>query len=160
MIQDEQDHTSPTDCEISSLTIEGPKKNRPSMIYSVLPVVVQNRIPALPSLRRSISGFHGRTRHTKNGSIFSDVSQAPSPPPSYSSRPGSGSVSPDRNSIALPDVEESEIRDDISERPSSSRYSPPPFPFSISETESGVNWRYASQGRTFTCVSKTSAHSD
>lgn len=148
MIQDEQHQSSVIDCETPSPITGESKKNRPSMIYSVLPVVLQNRIPTLPSLRRSISGLHGRSRHGKSGSIDTDVFQIPSPPPSYSSRPCSGSVSPDRNSIVLPDGEESEMRDDEFERSSSSRYSPPPFSLSIAETESGVNWRYASQGKT------------
>ncbi|KAH7135706.1 hypothetical protein B0J11DRAFT_576275 [Dendryphion nanum] len=142
-MQEEQDYIISQGVE-SSLIVGGEKDIHPSMIYSVLPAVLQNRIPTLPSFRRSISGLHVRPRHAKSASTSSVISLSPSSPPSYSSRPVSGSVTPARTSIVSTDADDIEFRDDASERPESSRSMAPLFP--TPETESGVNWKYASQG--------------
>ncbi|KAF2465592.1 uncharacterized protein BDR25DRAFT_328613 [Lindgomyces ingoldianus] len=112
------------------------------MLYLVLPAVVQTRIPTLPSIRRSISDLRGRSIHIKSLSISTEVSAPESPPPRYSSR--AGRETPNRDSIVSSDTEEIDFRDDVSERPESLSFIPPPFP--LSETETGINWKYSNQG--------------
>ncbi|KAF2193788.1 hypothetical protein K469DRAFT_549869 [Zopfia rhizophila CBS 207.26] len=111
------------------------------MLYSVLPTVVQNRIPTLPSIRRSISGLRLRS---KSVSTSTEITAPVSPPPSYKSRPGS--IAPSRNSISSTSTatEEIEFREDVSERLATSGSTTPAFP--LTESESGINWKYANQG--------------
>lgn len=145
MAPNERAQASQLEFETFSINSNLKKDIRPSMIYSILPAVVQNRIPALPSIRRSIVDLRGRAVHVKSASTSSEMSAPATPPPSYTSRPASGIIAPNRESAASSDTEELEIRDDIFERPESSRSSlPPPFP--LSEIETGINWKYANQG--------------
>lgn len=109
---------------------------RPSMLYNVLPTIVSNRIPTLPSLRGSLSG----KRHSKSQSL-TELPQPETPPPYYTSRPGSGSVTPQ---IVLGEAE-FDLSEDASERPDSSASTVPPL-FAAYETRSGISWKYASSG--------------
>ncbi|KAH7350459.1 hypothetical protein BKA66DRAFT_476088 [Pyrenochaeta sp. MPI-SDFR-AT-0127] len=109
---------------------------RPSMLYNVLPTMVSNRIPTLPSLRGSLSG----KRHSKSQSI-TELSQPETPPPHYTSRPGSGSVTPH---IVLGEAE-FDFLEDGSERPGSSASAVPSL-FASYETRTGISWKYASSG--------------
>lgn len=121
------------------------KNIRPSMLYNVLPTVVQSRLPTLPSIRQSISDIRGRAFHVKSTSTDSSDTEfaAPeTPPPTYCSRRSSDGRS--RVSILSNETEEIEFRDDASERPTSSMSTPPPF--AVSETVTGINWKYANQG--------------
>jgi hypothetical protein len=132
------------DFETSSITSKEKKEIRHSMMYSILPAVVQNRIPAIPSLRKSIGNLHSRTMSFKSFNSVIDLSDDVGPPPSYHSRDASGASTPDRNSIISRDIEELELQDDMSERPSSSRSSLPQAP--LFEGETGINWKYGNQG--------------
>ncbi|KAF2704619.1 hypothetical protein K504DRAFT_472363 [Pleomassaria siparia CBS 279.74] len=145
-----QEHiqTPPLDSETPSDTDH--KNPRPSMLYNVLPTVVQSHLPKLPSIRRSINELRGgRIPHMKSLSTSSstdtDISAPETPPPTYRFRRGSGSDTQSRDSMVSTDTEEIGFRDDISERPvSSSMYNPPPF--AVSETVTGISWKYANQG--------------
>ncbi|CAO2655621.1 Nn.00g044240.m01.CDS01 [Neocucurbitaria sp. VM-36] len=117
-------------------TIDEQRNIRPSMLYHVLPTMVSNRIPTLPSLRRSLSG----RRHGKSHSL-TEIPVPATPPPHYTSRPGSGSATPNLN---FGDTE-SDFSDDASERPSSSLGAAPPL-FAAYETKTGISWKYASSG--------------
>jgi hypothetical protein len=144
------EHTCGVDSDRSSVLTESKKS---SMIYNVLPAIVQSRVPAIPSLRRALSDFRGRTVPDKNE--LEDSEPMPlTPPPGYTTWPGSASSSTtnsNRNSIAFSDGEVT-IQEDACEHPESA-YSTPPS-FRVSETRTGVNWKYANQG---TCdVSNTS----
>ncbi|KAF1997346.1 hypothetical protein P154DRAFT_547402 [Amniculicola lignicola CBS 123094] len=111
-------------------------------MYALLPAVVQSRIPVLPSLRKSLIDFRGRAMHSKSPSLDSNLSAPETPPPRYTSRPGS--ATPSQESVASEDTEDLDFGDDVSERPSSSRSLPPPF--MPAESVTGINWRYANQG--------------
>ena len=122
------------------------KCTRTSMLYNALPTVVRSRLPALPSFRRSINDFRSRAIYSKNVGIAATATEttAPeSPPPTYSSRRSSGEHS--RVSIASADTEEINFQDDVPERPELSMSTPPPF--AVSENMTGINWKYANQGR-------------
>ncbi|PVH91424.1 hypothetical protein DM02DRAFT_545827 [Periconia macrospinosa] len=112
------------------------------MFYNVLPAFIQNRISTLPSIRRSISHLHGRALRTKSASTVTEISPPVTPPPSYTARPGSARSS--RSSVVSITDGETTFRDDVSERPKSSMSTP--LPFSTSETQTGVIWKYANQG--------------
>jgi len=99
-----------------------------SMFYHVLPTMVQSRLPMLPSLRRSLSELHTRSSHSKSTSL-PETMRPSTPPPDYTSRPGSGSATPYRCDVA----------DD-----GTGREGVPTDP--IYETSSGINWQYARHG--------------
>lgn len=115
---------------------------RSSMIYQVLPAMVSSHLPTIPSIRRSISEIRDRRLHSKSSSM-SELPLPGTPPPGYTSRPSSGTVSPNRRSLVEPDLD---FADDVSERPSSSMSAnPPPFAATY-ESKTGINWKYAGQG--------------
>lgn len=122
--------------------IEEDKGVHASMLYNILPSLVTSRVPTLPSIRRSVTSYRTRSLHSKTNSL-SDTSSLGTPPPCYTSRPPSGAATPDRgfrdSSV--------DLSDDASDRPRSSGSS---FPLVTTtyEAETGVNWRYASQGIT------------
>lgn len=111
-----------------------------SMLYHILPTLVSSRVPTLPSIRRSVTSYRNRSLHTKSSSV-SELSQIGTPPPCYTSRPVSGCATPERrfrdSSV--------DLSDDASDRPQSSG-SAFPIVATTYEAETGVNWRYASQG--------------
>jgi hypothetical protein len=136
------EHTCGVGVDRSSILTESKKS---SMIYNVLPAVVQSRVPAIPSLRRALSDFRALTVRDKDE--LEEAGPTPStPPPGYTTRPCSASssaTSSNRNSIAFSDGEVT-IQEDVSDHPESA-YSTPPS-FHVSETRTGVNWKYANQG--------------
>lgn len=141
------DRTIAVEVELDAIsTLEEHKNTRPSMLYHMLPTMVSDRIPTLPSLRRSLNDARNRATHSKSNSI-TELSQPETPPPGYSSRPGSGCATPNRFSLAFAETE-SDFSDDASERPSSSRSALPPS-FGAHETVTGINWKYASQGKAY-----------
>lgn len=108
----------------------------PSMMYSVLPTMVQSHIPRLSSLRRSVSELRRRPAHSGAASL--DTLGAQTPPPQYTSRPSSRR---DTVCTAL-DVSDSEayLEDGVM---SSSTASPL---LVGSDGESGINWKFSNQG--------------
>jgi len=117
------------------------------MIYNVLPAVVQNRMPAIPSLRRAISDFRGGPIPDRSDLDVAESTHPISPPPRYTTRPSSatssGSNMSNRTSVAFSDGDTT-VQEDFYDRPESS-YSTPPA-FCVSETKTGINWKYANQG--------------
>ncbi|KAF2853265.1 hypothetical protein T440DRAFT_466245 [Plenodomus tracheiphilus IPT5] len=139
------DRTRNLDIQMDSdMAFEASKSTRPSMIYQMLPAMVSNRIPTLPSLRKSLNDARNRSLHSKSSSV-SEGSEPETPPPSYSSRPGSGSATPNRFSLAFAEGE-IDFSDSVSERPCSSGSGLAPR-LAVHEAATGINWRYASQGR-------------
>lgn len=118
------------------------KPARQSMLYQMLPSMVSSRLPTLPSLRQSLNDVRNGSAHNRAGSS-SDLSEPETPPPSYTSQPGSGSVTPNEFSRAFA-VADFDISDDASEGSSSSGSSTPSRP--VYESGTGINWKYASQG--------------
>jgi hypothetical protein len=129
---------------VPSTTEEEEKSVRPSMLYSVLPVLVSNRLPTINSLRQSLTDARTRTSHQKSTSV-TEIPQPETPPPGYSSQPGSGAVTPHSLSAALGETE-FDFTDEALERPGSSRSTPPPA-FDVHETSTGIRWKYASLGK-------------
>ena len=133
------------DSDTATLVDASELKNiRTSMIYQVLPTMVSSHLPTLPSLRRSIGEIRERGLHSKKNSL-SELPLPGTPPPGYTSRPSSGSATPNRRSVVASEVD-LDFADELSERPSSSMSSSPP-PFAAYETKTGVNWKYAGQGK-------------
>ena len=112
-----------------------------STLYTMLPSIIQNRIPKLPSIRRSVSGFHGRSNYARTTSMSAQNNGSETPSPTYTSK--QGSVTPNGWLTSMMDVEESNDASTY-DRPISSSSTLPVF--NSSETESGINWKYANQG--------------
>lgn len=108
----------------------------------MFPSIIQNRIPKLPSIRRSVSDFRSRPNHTRTISVSAQNSRSETPP-TYTSK--QGSIMPNGWSTAMTDAEESNDASTY-DRPISSGSALPVF--NSSETESGINWKYANQGLT------------
>jgi hypothetical protein len=128
----------------AATTIKGDEK-KVSMLYTVLPAMVQQRIPSLPSLRRTLSDMRSQTRPPNTPRTASDAFPR-SPPPGYTSRPVSAELSrhsSNRSSIDHTDDE------DLFQEALSDDVAPPmsePPPFTAPEVHTGIKWRYASQG--------------
>ncbi|TKA82081.1 hypothetical protein B0A49_00234 [Cryomyces minteri] len=111
-----------------------------SLLYSLLPTLVRNRIPRIPSLRGSVGSRRETSRHTHELNEGSDGYRTP--PPTYSSP-----VQSNRTSVAGIEEIESLSRD----RPSNAESpysggSTSPMMFNTSETDSGIEWKFANQG--------------
>ena len=109
--------------------------------YTMLPSIIQNRMPKLLSIRRSVNDSRGHPNHTRTISMSAQNSGSETPPPTYTSR--QESVTPNGWSTAITDAEESNDASTY-DRPISSSSTLPVF--NSSETESGINWKYANQG--------------
>ena len=121
-------------------------EKRSSMLYNVLPVMLQSRIPALPSIRHAISEMRTPPRPCSPVKGASEKPVPRTPPPGYTSRPTSmvgSQCSSDRS--AFDSAEEDELFQEATERPSPSMSTPPQF--AISETRTGIKWKYANQGK-------------
>ncbi|KAH6881369.1 hypothetical protein BKA58DRAFT_371442 [Alternaria rosae] len=116
---------------------------RPSMLYSVLPTLVSNHLPTIPSLRQSLNDVRNRGSHSKSASV-DELLQPETPPPGYSSTPPSGSVTPHRLSVALGEADV-EFVDDGSDRPGSSG-SALSQSHGAQESNCGIRWKYATLG--------------
>ncbi|KAH7083261.1 hypothetical protein BKA63DRAFT_502588 [Paraphoma chrysanthemicola] len=130
--------------EVMELTsYDDRESKRTSMLYHVLPALVQSRIP---SFRRSLSTYRRRGLHSKSNSV-AEMSRPCTPPPDYTSRPGSGSSTPSRQAS---DASDSvfDYEDDRSDAPSSAASDPPPAEFPMATTHepwTGINWQRATQ---------------
>lgn len=146
MQQHDQTVTLEVDSDAVTLVDTTELKNaRTSMIYQVLPAMVSSHLPTIPSIRRSIGEIRDRRLHSKTNST-TELPQPGTPPPGYTSRPSSGSATPNRRSIVVGDAD-LDFPDDVSERPGSSMSSNP-LSFSAYETKTGISWKYAGQGTT------------
>ncbi|KAJ4992003.1 hypothetical protein SVAN01_02598 [Stagonosporopsis vannaccii] len=144
MQQHEQNSTFDVDSDVTTLVETTELKNfRSSMIYQVLPAMVSSHLPTIPSIRRSIGEIRDRRLHSKANSM-TELPLPGTPPPGYTSRPSSGSASPNRRSLVVGEAD-LDFSDDASERPGSSMSMNPP-PFAAYETKTGINWKYAGQG--------------
>lgn len=128
----------------TDFALEPPKPAQPSMLYQMLPTVVTSRLPTLPSLRKSLNEVRNRGLHSKSSSL-SVASEPTTPPPGYSTRPGSSSATPNHFSLGFTETE-FDFSDDASEQSSLSGSAPVPM-LGAHETATGINWKYASQGR-------------
>lgn len=130
-------------CEKHGMEPTGSEINTPSLLYTMLPSIIQRRVPRLRSLREAASSY-GQHAHTR---AVSDASQ--SPPPSYRTS--------DQTSTCESDEDEDEVFQSLpGSRPTTSGSV---TPADRAETESGVNWKYAKQGSTFLSLSMQEADS-
>ncbi|KAK5133598.1 hypothetical protein LTR08_007546 [Meristemomyces frigidus] len=116
----------------------------PSLLYSLLPVTVQRRIPRLRSLRRKASTYATPT-HSRTASNASDASDASlTPPPSYHvSERSSVCDADDDECLQLPQNQPMSL-DSVTEAQGE-------------RTSSGVRWKYAHQGHTLLSLSTQEA---
>ncbi|KAK3210293.1 hypothetical protein GRF29_44g2221754, partial [Pseudopithomyces chartarum] len=138
---------APAECLDASATIDLTivDEKRSSMLYNVLPAMVQNRIPMLPSLRRALCEIRSPSRPLSPSQNASEASLPSSPPPGYTSRPTSvvdSQFSSSRTSFDT--VEEDDLFQEAAELPLATLSTPPPF--TVSETKTGIKWKYANQG--------------
>ncbi|KAJ4359667.1 uncharacterized protein N0V89_000223 [Didymosphaeria variabile] len=130
----------------AATTIEVEEK-RPSMFYSVLPAMVQDRIPTLPSIRRALGDMRSSSKSFNMSRNASEVSLPRSPPPGYTSRPISAALSQhssNRSSLDTAVEDEDLFQEVLSENLASPMSTPPPF--TVSEVRTGIKWKYANQG--------------
>lgn len=117
-----------------------------SMLYTVLPAMLQERIPSLPSIRRALSDMRTTSRPFDISRTTSEAMLPRSPPPGYTSRPGSAVVSrhgSNRSSIDTTREDGELFREALSETTAGTG-TPPPF--AVSESRTGIKWKYANQG--------------
>jgi hypothetical protein len=109
--------------------------SKQSLIMRLVPQLVESRIPQVPSIRSSIT----RLRTPKDSENLR--LRSPSSPPSYSDRqpPNESIIEVEEGSSDMSCQAALEIR------PSSSRSSTLPT-YQETETSSGINWRFATQG--------------
>lgn len=119
----------------SDLESDVPGSSSSLLLYTLLPSLVQRRIPKLRSLKQALLDYETRTRHDR---LLSQASvESITPPPSYQSN-----------------INDSEQADETaafrtgrsssaSSRTSSSGSTTPAY---LEEVGSGVNWRYAEPG--------------
>ncbi|KAF2091785.1 hypothetical protein K490DRAFT_30800 [Saccharata proteae CBS 121410] len=121
----------------------GPPKDVPSSVYTMLPALIQSRIPRLQSLRRTVTDFRTRPQHSRCASEPVPGAET-SPPPAYTSRPSSAAMR--RGSGASDGDTVQSIPGDtlVDDRPSSSSTALPEY--RPSDMQTGVNWKYANQG--------------
>lgn len=128
------------------------------MISHLFPAVVRDRMPAIPSLRRTFNELHVRSVSEESHNANIDVINVLFPPPGYSSRPGSASSVAGSSStgLSLTSTDSETLNgEDIFERPESVYNTPPAF--FASESRTGINWKYANQG--FSLFSQAHAES-
>jgi len=113
---------------------------RASLLYQILPHVLQRRVPVLPSIRRSLSGDDVYVLNDSPGSS-TDEGSLETPPPEYSSRPSSGIL---QDVFKIEETNsDSPVDNSLPTRPSSSSLRAKRM---VPEEDSGINWKYASQG--------------
>lgn len=107
---------------------------KPSLLYGLLPKVVQTRMRKIPSLRRSISQYAigaidvSPANSRRSSTVYSEL---PTPPPGYQSRV----------SLSEPGSDAEDLGETFPIRPLPNGFAP-----DSTDTTSGINWRFSSQG--------------
>lgn len=123
-----------------------PQPEKPSMVFNVLPAIVQSRIPTIPSLRRVLSGARSNASSTKRSSYPSEIESPDILPPGSSSRPASARSRSSQGSSLDSFEAEVDFQECVSTRPQSSMSTTPPGSYPVAELSTGINWKYANQG--------------
>jgi hypothetical protein len=124
-----------SEAEDVGLVVETHENNKTSMLYQVLPAIVQSRMPILPSLRRSVSEYRTRGIQSSANSLSENLPETP--PPLYTSRPASSSNTPLRP-LSVASTSVFDFEDDISVASSA--------PTTVYETLTGISWQHAKHG--------------
>ena len=132
------------------------QSQRPSSsVYTLLPSMLQSRIPKLPFLRRSATvgttrKFYCSARNRQRR--LSNTGCASVHPPSPDQGSSSSSTSTDRWLPSNSDAEDIDSIDNdpftLSDRPLSKPIPPPSVSLTV-DLDSGILWRYADQGDSF-----------
>lgn len=125
--------SSPGQRIVNAPQIDELQDDKASTLYAILPTSIRKRLRRLPSLRRSASGYGRSLSSYSISSRSSDDTLLGTPPPEYTSR----------LSLSEPvsDNEEFEdAADGLYRMPGTSA-------FSAAETQSGIRWKFANQGR-------------
>ena len=132
---------APTISRIRPLSADFAPRPKESMLYSMLPSVIQCRLPRLPSIRRSVSMYGSVARRKSTAS---------------DSRPNSGMRISDAgftSAIVLSGAREEEVAEYIVESASDEDASRPgtgegrqPGEMELTESSSGIGWKFANQG--------------
>ncbi|KAK0923999.1 hypothetical protein LTR91_016366 [Friedmanniomyces endolithicus] len=111
-----------------------------SLLYTVLPTLIQRRVPRIPSLRRTGSRYTkaATPAHHRDSSDASSEGSL-TPPPSYRTSAQTPELDPEDTDI---DPEEP-FQSFPPSRPSTSGSSTPQH---LNQSDSGVQWKYAKQG--------------
>lgn len=117
------------------------------LLYTLLPSLVQRRIPKLRSLKKALLDYEATTRHSRIPSQASVGSITP--PPSYQSKIYDSEQADGQDSAFRSGRSSS-----ASSRPSSSGSTTPAY---LEEVRSGVNWRYAEPGLALLSLSSQEA---
>jgi hypothetical protein len=121
-----------------------PRTKESSMLYSMLPTAVQSRLPRLPSLRRSVSMYGLATRHKSADSRPTSGARTPD----YASAvvlSGSGALSTEED-IAGYFVESLSTSSDEDAPQTSISKGRQPSGMELTESRSGIGWKFANQG--------------
>ena len=131
---------------LSTIAVDEKKS---SILYNVLPSMVQSRLPRLPSIRRALIDIRSPALALHASRNVSEESLPRTPPPDYTSRAASVAVSQrSLNHDSFDTVEDEDPYEEGAEIPtrSFSTINTPPQ-FAVAESRTGINWRYANQGK-------------
>ncbi|KAF7923729.1 uncharacterized protein EAE98_007547 [Botrytis deweyae] len=127
-----------------------PNSKAASMLYSMLPHIVQSRLPRIPSIRKSVD-IYGFVSGRKSESTLSGAST-----PGFLSSSSTMTLVNERSSISSDGETDSYFLDD-------SHSSDEDFPkllkngqlqtIGLSETKSGIGWKFANQGYSLLALS-------
>ncbi|KAK4948840.1 hypothetical protein LTR10_012213 [Elasticomyces elasticus] len=109
-----------------------------SLLYSALPVLLQRRLPKMPSLRRTAGKYSKPIAVNRSQDPDSEDESNTTPPPSYHTTA--------RNSMIEADEDEEDVEAFHSLPPSRPSSSGAATPSKALCGDSGVQWKYAKQG--------------
>jgi len=121
------------------------EKDTPSLLYTILPSILQCRIPKLRSLRQTASSYSRPTLSRSPSDVSHD---SKTPPPSYHTSARASICESD-------DEDEPAVCYSVSQTTTSGNTTPAP----VEEMESGVRWKYAMQGQMLLSLSTQEARS-
>jgi hypothetical protein len=127
-------------------------RNKQSMLFTMLPAVVQSHLPRLPSIRRSVS-MYGLANRRKSAQTDSRPSSGGSSTGSRTPDGGYNTALVLSHSRAM--VAEEEVATYFAESASSDEDSSAEFRrrkgknvvMEVAETKSGIGWKFANQGK-------------
>ena len=129
-------------------------KMQSSMLFNILPSVVQSRLPQLPSIRRSASAY-GSTRWKSPSGAPSSGSQTPEMGCTSTMvlRDLPDGVSSDGEEMEGYFVEQASSVEDLSIENTPSQTPRSRQTIDASESKSGIGWKFANQGTSSPCLS-------
>jgi hypothetical protein len=127
--------SSPGQRTVEAPQIDEMQDDKAPILYTILPTSIRRRLRRLPSLRRSVSGYGRPLSSYSISSRSSDDTLLGTPPPEYTSR----------LSLSEP-VSDNEEFEDAPDGPYAPRMGGTSS-FVPAETQSGIRWKFANQGK-------------